>query len=206
MARSRALYIAVEGIDGAGKSTFTRALARRLRSRGLSVRVRREPRDPALGRFAQAVGLKDPWTSAVFFTLDRYLARGNLERDLARSDVVLTDRSFWSTIAYQGSALPRSLRPRLRRMQREATLRPDRVILLDLTSHAAVHRVGGRGESLAPFERRATLRRVASAYRTLAQRNRWILLDARAPTTELVDRSLERLGLRARAPKGWLRP
>ena len=201
MTRRRALYIAVEGIDGAGKSTFTRALGRRLRAKGYRVRVRREPSNAELGRYAQEAGTREPWTAAAFFTLDRYLARRALEEDLGRSDIVLSDRSFWSTIAYQGSALSRAANHRLMKMQERATRAPDRVLLLDLSLSRAVNRVGGRGRSRAPFERRATLRRVAAAYRMLARRNRWTRLDARLPTRETIDRALRELSLpRRRRP------
>lgn len=195
MVQRRARYVAVEGIDGAGKSTFTRALATRLRRDGLRVRVRREPNDPVLGRYAQRVGPTDPWTSAVFFTLDRYLARPKLERDLASADVVLTDRSFWSTLAYQGSAVPAGARRRLAKIQAASAIRPDRVILLDLPSEEGIRRVGGRGRSRAPFERRATLRRVAREYRRLAERNHWLVLDAQTPTARLVEQATDRLRL-----------
>lgn len=199
----RARYVAIEGIDGAGKSTFTQRLARALRVRGYRVRQRREPHDPTLGHFAQEVGAKDPWTSAVFFTLDRYLAREELERDLGRADVVLSDRSFYSTLAYQGSALPAAARKRLAAMQAVATRAPDTVILLDLPIHHALRRVGGRGRRRAPFERRATLERVGRAYRSLARRGRWVILDAREPAPQLVSRALESLspslGPRARS-------
>lgn len=193
MTRHRARYLAVEGIDGAGKSTFTRLLADRLRRKGFQVRVRREPHDPGLGGYAQRVGPRDPWAAAVFFTLDRYLTREGLERDLAEADFVLTDRSFWSTIAYQGSALPPRDRARLEGMQRAATLPPDRVLLLDLGGRRALGRLGRRGRSRAPFERQATLDRVARAYRSLARSPRWLLLDARAPSTELVEEAISRL-------------
>ena len=193
MPSRRALYVAVEGVDGAGKSTFTRTLARRLRRRGLRVRVRHEPADASLGRYAQQVGPRDPWSSAVFFTLDRYLAHDGLARDLARADVVLSDRSFWSTIAYQGSAVRPGDRRRLYRMQRAATRAPDRVILLDLPADVAVQRVGGRGSSRAPFERQRTLTRVGRAYRHLARSNRWVVLDARRSTADLVAQAILRL-------------
>ena len=198
----RGLLVALEGIDGAGKSSLARALASRLRGEGWRVRERREPVDPAIGRLAQEAGARDPWTGAIYFTVDRHLARPELERDLARNDVVLSDRSFYSTLAYQGSGLGTRDRAKLERLQRAATVRPDRVLWLDLPVDQALPRVGrrvargagGRG----PLERARILRAVAAEYRRLARRFRFVRLDARRPVLELADAALE--GLRPLLP------
>jgi dTMP kinase len=196
--RRRGLLIALEGIDGAGKSTLSRALTTALRRRGHSVAQRREPSDARLGALAQSVGRDDPWTGAVYFTVDRYLARPDLERALARFDVVVSDRSFFSTLAYQGSALPPRERRRLAQLEHVATVAPDRVILLEIPLRDAVRRVGGRAGARGPLEERRILARVAREYRSLARQGRWVILDARRPTRELVAETIRRLGLTRR--------
>lgn len=204
----RGLLVALEGIDGAGKSSLARALASRLRRDGWRVRERREPVDPTLGRLAQEAGARDPWTGAVYFTVDRHLARPVLERELARHDVVLSDRSFYSTLAYQGSGLGKRDRAKLERLQKAATVPPDRVLWLDLPVDEALPRVGrrlaGRAGGRGPLERARTLRAVATEYRRLARRFRFVRLDARRPLPELVDAALEALRplLPARRRKG----
>lgn len=185
-ARRRGRLIAVEGIDGSGKSTFVRALAPALRHRGWSVAVRREPTDPTLGMLAQTTSVRDPWTGGVYFAVDRHLARPALEHALATHDLVLSDRSFFSTLAYQGSALPSAARRRVEQLQRRVTVAPDRAILLDLKPEHAFERLGVRAGRWGPLERRNTLRRVAKAYRSLARGPRWFVLDARLPTASLV--------------------
>jgi len=159
------------------------------------VALRHEPSDPQLGHLAQTVSRDDPWSGAVYFTVDRHLARPALERALSRHDVVVTDRSFYSTLAYQGSALPARERRRLEELERTATREPDRVILLEIPPRAAMRRLGGRGRRRGPLEQRATLERVARAYRDLARDPRWVVLDARAPVPELVRAALLRLRL-----------
>ncbi len=190
--RTRGTFVVVEGIDGAGKSTFVRALAGAIRRRRGSVATRREPADPQLGRWAQQA--RDPWTSATYFTLDRFLARPELERALARRRWVLQDRSFYSTLAYQGSLLGPAARRRLATLQSTVTIPPDRVVLLDLAPTIALRRLGRRGTARAPFEHRRTLEQVRRAYRSLARGRRWIVLDARQPTSQLVTEALRRLG------------
>lgn len=183
--------VALEGIDGAGKSTLLRPLAAALRRRGLSVALHREPVDRRLGTLAQSASVSDAWTGAVYFTVDRFLGRASLRRQLARHDVVLSDRSMYSTLAYQGSALPPRDRRRLEALQRDATVPPDLVLFLDLEPADAVARVGGRRGAKGPLERRRTLRRVANAYRTLASRPGWIRLNAGLPPRELLARAVD---------------
>lgn len=193
--KRRGLLVALEGIDGAGKSTLTRTLAAALRRRGLSVHVRYEPSDARLGAIAQSVSRTDPWTGAIYFTVDRHVARPALERALARFDVVLTDRSFYSTLAYQGSALRPRDRARLAELERAATREPDRVLLLDLPPHEAVARLGRRRTARGPLEEERLLDRVARAYRRLAREGGWTVLDSRAPVAELLPRALAGIGL-----------
>ena len=190
----RGRLVVLEGIDGVGKTTLVRALARTLRRGGSSVAVRSEPADPRLGALAQSAAAEDAWTGAVYFTVDRHLAAPALERDLRHHEYVLQDRSFYSTLAYQGSALaPREAR-RLTELQRAATREPDTVVLLDLSPSEALARLGSRGSRRGPLEQLRTMRRVARAYRSLARQHAWLILDARKPTGELVSEVLDALG------------
>ncbi len=199
--RRRGRLIAIEGIDGSGKSTLARALATRLRREGWAVVVRREPADPRLGALAQATGAVDPWTGGVYFTLDRQIALPELERALARSDVVVSDRSFYSTLAYQGSALPSAQRRRLERLQRAVTVAPDRVVLVDVKASVAVTRLGRRSGGRGPLERRRTLERVARAYRILARQHGWTVVDGTLPRRALVDAVVRALRLPPGPPR-----
>ncbi|MGI0131995.1 MAG: dTMP kinase [Thermoplasmata archaeon] len=191
--RRRGRLVVLEGIDGTGKSTLQRSLARRWRAEGWRVDCAHEPNDPRLGRMAQAAGVTDPWASALLFTADRLAALPRLESALARTDIVLMDRSFFSTLAYQGSLLPPAERRALARLQRHVTLLPDRVVLLDLPASEALRRIGHRGRSREPLERRRTLGRVARAYRAMARPPRWVVLDATFPPAECAQRAHARL-------------
>jgi len=203
MRRSRrGRLVALEGIDGVGKTTLLRGLAGALRRRGFSVAVRREPADPRLGALAQSAAAEDAWTGAVYFTVDRHLAAAGLTRALRRHDVVLQDRSFYSTLAYQGSALPPRDRQRLEQLQRSATRVPDRVLWLELPPVEALRRLGDRPSRRGPLERRRTLERVARTYRALARSRRWVVLDAREPPRTLLRQALERLDLPTLGPRG----
>jgi dTMP kinase len=182
--------LAVEGIDGSGKSTLLSGLAERWKAEGRSVARWREPTDPRV--VDEAATMKDPWRSALLFTVDRAMHRPELESLLSQTDVV-SDRSFYSTLAYQGSALSPGPRRALGRLQGAVARRPDLVLLLDASPAVALRRVGRRATGRSGFERLTTLRRVARAYRGLARRGRWIVLDASRPTEEVVGRAVAAL-------------
>lgn len=198
----RGRLVFVEGIDGAGKSTLVRALRRTLQREGYRVGVHREPVHPALGAEAIRRGPHDPLGSALLFTADRTLAAARVERLLERHDLVLQDRSYFSTLAYQGTRLPASVRKLLLRAQQAGTPAPDRVLWLKLGPREALERIGVRGDR-SVLERRASLERAGRAYATMARTSPWRTLDARRPAPELLARALAAvrplLGRRRRA-------
>jgi dTMP kinase len=185
--RRRGRLIVLEGIDGVGKSTLQRRLAAAWRKRGVRVVVWREPSDRRLGSAAQRRGRAVPLAGAIYFTLDRALARPAVERALAAGAVVLQDRSYYSTLAYQASTLSRADRDALARLQRAVTVEPDRIVWLDLAPADALGRIHRRGERPAPLERSGTLGRVREAYRALARDRRWKRFDAALPRKRLAD-------------------
>ncbi len=189
--RPRGRLIAFEGIDGSGKTTLAKRFARALRHDGFSVALVREPSDRILGRYAVNLAGSDPWGSGIYFTLDRFRARPILERALASHDVVLSDRTFYSTLAYQGSALPAVRYRRLEKLQHQIAVRPHRIVLLDLPPSIAWSRLTKRRGDRTALERRKTLSRVARAYERLSQRPGWIVIDAR-PSTGAVQAEIER--------------
>jgi len=182
----RGVLVAIEGIDGTGKTTLQRDLARAWRRRKLRVLEFQEPSRGPTGQQARRSSGKDPWTAALAFTEDRRRQRPRVERALRTGAVVLLDRSLYSTLAYQGSALPPTQRRELEQRQSEATTIPDRVVLLDLPLRIAERRMRGRGGARAPTEHREVLRRAARTYHRLARGPGWIVLDARKTPPELL--------------------
>ena len=191
--RARGVLIAIEGIDGAGKSTLQRVLAGRWRQRGLPLKLTAEPSKGPYGRRARRAASGNPWIAALAFTEDRRRARPEVEAALASGRIVLQDRSFYSTLAYQGSMLSPALRRELVSLQRGAARTPDRVLWLDLPLSNARSRMALRGRRLEATETMAALRSAAAAYRRLARSPRWVRLDARRTPAELAaaaDRAL----------------
>ncbi|MEZ0091367.1 dTMP kinase [Streptacidiphilus sp. EB129] len=141
-------FIALEGGDGAGKSTQAQALAEWIRSKGHEVVVTREPGGSAIGQRLRAMLLDVGNTGishraeALLYAADRAEHVETVIRPaLERGAVVITDRYSDSSVAYQGAG--RDLAgSEVARISRWATdgLVPDLTVLLDVDPAAARER------------------------------------------------------------------
>lgn len=192
-------YIALEGGDGSGKTTVAEALARRLRERGDDVVVVREPGGTPLGEAVRELVLDtqilDDWAEAFLFAAQRTeLARRVIGPALAEGTWVISDRSYYSSIAYQGRA--RGLGEEAVREINEIGLGkvlPDHVFVLDVSPDTALprqHRADRIGREGLRFQEE-----VRKSYLGLAEQDeKVILLDGSHPVAELVERIIEVTG------------
>lgn len=167
--------IAFEGIDGTGKTTQIALLAEALRQRGLSVVVTREPTDGQYGRkirelYENRKSVTPEEELALFLDDRREHVAQVIAPALAKGHVVLTDRYYYSTAAYQGAAGhdPQKI---IAANELFAPV-PDMVIMLEAPVSLGVHRVQKlRGETLNDFEQEGALARVADIFAGLAGAN-----------------------------------
>ena len=103
------MFVAVEGPDGAGKSTQVRRLAAAIESRGRKVQLVREPGGTPTGERVRQIlldpRLKDmtPWTELFLFMASRnQLVEEVIAPALSRNRVVISDRFLLSSVVYQG--------------------------------------------------------------------------------------------------------
>ena len=147
------LFITFEGPEGAGKSTQLARLVERLRGQGVPLTVTREPGGTPVGSRVREV-LLDPTLD--MHALPEFLlysaSRAQLVQDvirpaLERGEVVICDRYFDSSLAYQGAGRGLPL-PLLQSVTREVTgeLKPDLTILLDLDPVTGLERAARRGQ------------------------------------------------------------
>jgi dTMP kinase len=175
--------LAIEGIDGTGKSTQARAVTRALQARGLEVVLTREPTDGPWGRklrASAASGRLSPADELHAFLEDRTQhVRELIRPGLAAGRVIITDRYYFSTVAYQGA---RGFDPdELLRRNEAIAVEPHLLVLLDLDPQTSLARIGHRDGAGNEFETLAQLRRSREIF--LALRKPYLLrLDAgRAP-------------------------
>ncbi len=193
-------YIALEGGDGSGKTTLSAALAARLGAAGDEVVEVREPGGTPLGEQIRQLlldsGHVDPWAEVLLFAAQRaQLAREIVEPALDRGAWVVSDRTYYSSIAYQGAA--RGLGEDQVREINEAALEgvePGFVFVIEVdpgTALARQDRPDRIGSESLEFQEA-----VRTGYRDLAvaEPNRVTLLDGAQPVADLVDRVMQVIG------------
>ncbi|MFF8367213.1 dTMP kinase [Streptomyces lydicus] len=180
-------FIALEGGDGAGKSTQVEALAEWIRGKGHEVVVTREPGATAIGKRLRSIildvattGLSDR-AEALMFAADRAEHVNSVIRPaLERGAIVITDRYIDSSVAYQGAG--RNLAPtEIARINRWATdgLVPHLTVLLDISPETARERFTEAPDRL-ESEPAAFHQRVRAGFLTLAAADpaRYLVVDA----------------------------
>jgi dTMP kinase len=160
-----------EGLDGCGKSTQIERLARALREAGCDVLLTCEPTDGRWGRRLREMARGGEPMAAEeelrWFVEDRreHVAQ-ILVPGLEAGRIVLSDRYYLSTVAYQG-ARGLDWRRILADSEAEFPL-PDLVLLLEIEPEAGLARARARREALeTTFERRDFLERVAEIFRAV---------------------------------------
>jgi dTMP kinase len=183
-------YLAFEGVEGCGKSTQAALLAA-----DLGAVLTRETGGTAIGERIRSVlhdpgnTHLDPVAEALLIAGDRAQHRAEVVAPaLAAGRDVVSDRSVWSSIAYQGYG--RGLPIELVRHVNDWALAgrwPDLVVLLDLPADEASRRLHGRALDRFEQEDRSFFDRVAAGFRELARTDpdRWVVLDARRPVEEI---------------------
>ena len=202
-------FVTLEGPEGGGKSTQAQLLADHLESQGHNVLFTREPGGTEIGDQIRQVIMSlenksmSPEAEFLLFSASRAQVVWELIRPhLARGGMVVCDRFYDSSLAYQGYGHELDLE-QLRTITGFVTggLIPDLTILLDLTSEVGLKRRkrDGRWNRLDDYDL-AFHERVRAGYLQLAQAEptRWVRIDA-AQTEDQIQEKIrgvvaERLG------------
>lgn len=162
------LFLALEGVDGSGKSTQVERLAAWLRRAGETIVQCRDPGGTAIGEEIRRLLLDAPSDMSFRCEMLLYLAsRAQLVQEvvwpaLAEGRIVLCDRSLLSTIVYQGYASGLDVEEVRRIALSESVgIVPDWIGVLDVELDVAAGRRSGRGDRVEtrPEEFHAKLRR-----------------------------------------------
>jgi dTMP kinase len=191
-------FVVLEGGDAVGKSTQLRLLAARLRAElpGREVVVTFEPGATPVGAVVRGLflgrtaGPLHPRTEALLIAADRAEHVASVVRPaLDRGAIVVTDRYVPSSLAYQGSGsgLPVDEILALSAWATDS-LSPDAVIVLDAPARVVASRRPVNGGDRIESESFEFHERVRTAYRTLAERFGWTLVDADGTVEDVAER------------------
>ncbi|MEU3245497.1 MULTISPECIES: AAA family ATPase [unclassified Streptomyces] len=166
-------FLALEGVDGSGKTTTARLIAEHVRAQGrpLSRIGQHSWLDPQAARVIIDVREDRPHrhshqdiTRAYF--RDKQLQAGAIGQ-LLRDRSVLSDRYIFSDAAYLEVLYGIPARETLDRHHAHGTLLPDLIVYLDVPVNLAADRVVARGKSMRHYENSYTLDKVSTVYRSL---------------------------------------
>jgi len=192
----RGRLIVLEGLDGAGTTTQARNLIDALTARGRKAHLTREPSDGPVGRLLRALlageheipgAALDQATFGLLFAADRmdHLQR-EVEPALAAGAIVVSDRWYHSSLAYQGTGADRAW---IRVLNQRARV-PDLTVFLRVRAEVAAARRVAAGRAQELFEDLPMQQRVAAGYEAVladlgAGGERIALLDGESTPDEV---------------------
>ncbi len=191
------MFITFEGIDGVGKSTQLDLLQTWLEGRGSEVVRTLEPGGTELGQEIRHLLLHRKGdvasrAEALLYAADRaHHVATKIRPALADGKVVLSDRYFDSSVAYQGAARELDV-DEVRNISLWAVdnLIPDLTVLLDLDAQAAIQRRNKTGTEPDRLEREKVefFERARAQYLELAKEPRFLVVDANLSIDEIQQR------------------
>jgi dTMP kinase len=201
-AQTKGVFIAFEGGEGTGKSTQSKLLKKWLENEGEEVVLSREPGGTDLGQGLRKIllghetGAISPRAEALLYAADRaHHVFATIRPALDRGDVVITDRYFDSSIAYQGAG--RVLQPNeVARISRWATesLFPTLTIIIDMPAEVGLGRLKSRDRLEA--EPLAFHERVRNEFLQIASMDpeRYLIVDGTQPIDDIHEQIISRVG------------
>lgn len=167
---NKGLLIVFEGIDGTGKSTQMSLLACFLKEKGLDVIETREPTNGQFGQriralYANRDGVSREEELELFIADRQEHVQDMLTPGLEEGKIILCDRYFLSTAAYQGAV---GFSPEEIIERNGFAPQPDLALLFYAPPQIGIERITtGRGETLNDFEQEASLQKVAAIFDSL---------------------------------------
>ena len=162
------MFICLEGIDGAGKTTQARMLAQKLRENGKEVELVADPGTTQIGTAIRQILLHNdapisPAAQMLLFSAARAELAAYIAQRRLSGAIIVCDRWLLSTLVYQGEI--NNIKPELIEhiFQETSFLQPDICFLLDISPEAAGKRMGKPGDR---YERRCATEkeRMRAAY------------------------------------------
>ena len=181
----RGIFVCIEGLDGSGKTTHAHRLVQNLRANRFATIYTAEPSRGKIGRFIRSHILQrkkrvSRVVEALLFATDRLDHMNNkIVPALERKKIVVSDRYFYSSLAYQGATgLDLKWIEHINRF----ALQPDLAIYLDVPPEVVVRRMQRKKSVMENLE---TQRRVEKVYLEYVKRGMLVPVDGNRKKDEV---------------------
>lgn len=188
MKLKKGVLIVLDGIDGTGKTTQAKRLLAALQKKGADAVYFREPSDSQWGLAIKTKAvIADSLTPEEELDLFQKDRKENVEKNLKpalkEKKVIVLDRYYFSTIAYQGA---RGIDPEtIRRKNESFAVKPDLVFILDIAPQKGLNRIAISREKMDKhFEREDYLIKVREIFRSFEGEN-ILHIDASRPEEDI---------------------
>lgn len=201
--------IAIEGIDGSGKTTQAQELKKVLKKNGNGVYFTKNPTAGEIGQFIRQIlaGKKhfSPVSFQYLFVADRAYQQNELSQKLEKGNMVITDRYFWSSVAYGAEdrginfGNKQSADVLLSAFGILSTyyqfMVPDITIYLKISPETALKRIANERASKDIYDQKSKLENIAAGYDWLIKKfpNEFIILDGERPVKEITEEILKEI-------------
>lgn len=216
----KGLYVAIEGIDGSGKTTQVERLTKHFKNLGKEVVMTREPRkkEGVIGRFVQEIllgNIKVPSVALQYlFTADRVMHHDELiVPSLKKGKIVVSDRSFWSAVPYgvmdRGEKLSKNsadnilVSQSILSMYNQFTI-PDFTFYLDIPLNKSLDRLSKKvGEAKEIYEERSKILKAKEGYDWLLKEfpKEFVVIDGTQPVDEVNKEIISKISLELKGRK-----
>lgn len=195
------LFVVFEGVEGSGKSTQSKALKRRMDEAGYPARLIREPGDTPTGEYVRqwlmtGQGITPLAELFLFSAARASLVETVILPALENGEVVICDRYFYSTVAYQGYGRGLDM-PVISQVNEIATrgLLPHLVVLLDIPPEKGLERKSKGRLDRFEQEEYEFHHRVREGYLEQSRQDpdRWLVLDSTQPMKSIAEAIWRRL-------------
>ena len=183
--RSRGVFVVLDGIDGCGKSLHSKLLRDGLQARGFNAVRTWEPSENSVGKFIQAMLMKEkthPMVEALLFAADRYQhLQAEILPSLQSGKIIVCDRYLHSSLAYQGA---QGVDANWIKTINDFAMKPDLAFYLDVTPSVGLGRIRRKKTVLENME---IQEKVREKYLELVRTGELFLVDSNRPIEEVKD-------------------
>jgi len=195
--------IAIEGLDGSGKTTQAKLLCSKLSEKGYTTYCTKEPTDEPTGKMIRQVlsgELKMPPVALQYlFNADRAVHQELFTQHLQNGEYIITDRYFWSSVAYAIADMQGiedyylSVFSLLSFYNRFFV--PDITFYLQVNPQTGTHRIDETGKKREIYDHKEKLVKIQKGYEFLLEKfpEEFVIIDAEKSVEEVSNTILEKI-------------